>query len=251
MLLLQFVAGVIVTLEEAQDGHEDIWDVPEWNVSRDLLISNYHRDINRLNLSIPLTHSNLSPMECAVLRSLRFNPNLTIKPADKGGAVVVWRTDVYITEAMRQLSDTSSYRPLDHDPTPDCQNFIRQTIHNLIISDEPPLPTASNLIEVPTYVRDTTHALHLLQDFQFPGPQHLIFIMAIQPLYTCIPHVNDLKALCFFLSCRSNQSPSTNTLICLTELVFTLNIFSFNSHFLQTEGLAMGTCMGPNYVCLF
>eukprot|EP00061_Rhincodon_typus_P014515 g41578.t1 len=29
--------------------------------------------------------------------------------------------------------------------------------------------------ELPTYVRDTIHAFHLLQNFQFPGPQHLIF----------------------------------------------------------------------------
>eukprot|EP00061_Rhincodon_typus_P013838 g40456.t1 len=36
------------------------------------------------------------------------------------------------------------------------------------------------------------------------------------------------------------------------ELVLTLNNFSFNSsHFLLTEGVAMGTCMGPSYACLF
>eukprot|EP00061_Rhincodon_typus_P006159 g26498.t1 len=61
-----------------------------------------------------------------------------------------------------------------------------------------------------------------------------------------------LKALCFLLSCRPNQSPSTDTLIRLTELVLTLKNFSFNSsHFLQTEGLAMGTCMDQSYACLF
>eukprot|EP00061_Rhincodon_typus_P003129 g19360.t1 len=47
--------------------------------------------------------------ERAALRSLRSNSNLTIKPVDKGAAVVVWRTDLYIAEARRQLSDTSSY----------------------------------------------------------------------------------------------------------------------------------------------
>eukprot|EP00061_Rhincodon_typus_P005868 g25895.t1 len=35
-------------------------------------------------------------------------------------------------------------------------------------------------MELPTYIRDTIHALHLLQDFQFPGPQNLIFTMDIQ-----------------------------------------------------------------------
>eukprot|EP00061_Rhincodon_typus_P017383 g46059.t1 len=33
--------------------------------------------------------------------------------------------------------------------------------------------------ELPTYVRDTTHTVHLLQNFQFPGPQHLIFTMDV------------------------------------------------------------------------
>eukprot|EP00061_Rhincodon_typus_P004862 g23616.t1 len=45
-------------------------------------------------------------------------------PADKIGAVVVWRTDVYI---QRQLSDTSSYLPLDHDPTMTHQTTVSTT----------------------------------------------------------------------------------------------------------------------------
>eukprot|EP00061_Rhincodon_typus_P012071 g37546.t1 len=220
-----------------------------------LLVALCRRDIDRLNLSTHLTHSNLSPTEHAALRS---NPNLTIKPVDKGGAVVLWRTDLYIAKARHQLSDISSYRPLDHDPTPDHQNIISQTILNLITSGDLP-PTASNIMfpnpalpisisfpkstnptapadplslpapaplnlsplistplsprqvqELPTYFRDTTHALHLLQDFQFPRHQHLIFTMDIQSLYTCIPHMDGLKALRFFLSRRPDQSPSTN-----------------------------------------
>eukprot|EP00061_Rhincodon_typus_P014833 g42154.t1 len=76
--------------------------------------------------------------------------------------------------------------------------------------------------------------------------------MDIQSLYTCIPHADGLKPLCFFLSCRPNQSTSTDTLIRLAELVVTLNNFSFNSsHFLQAKGVAVGTCMGPSYACLF
>eukprot|EP00061_Rhincodon_typus_P001141 g13852.t1 len=79
--------------------------------------------------------------------------------------------------------------------------------------------------------------------------------MDIESLYTCIPHADGLKALHFFLSHRTDQSPSTNPLIKpkpLTELVLNLNNFSFNSsHFLQTKGVATGTHMGPNYACLF
>eukprot|EP00061_Rhincodon_typus_P011109 g35888.t1 len=79
-----------------------------------------------------------------------------------------------------------------------------------------------------------------------------IFTTDIQSVYTCIPHGDDLKVLRFFLSRRPNWSPSTDTLICLMELVLILNNFSFNSsHFLQTKAVAMGTQMGPRYACLF
>eukprot|EP00061_Rhincodon_typus_P000648 g12316.t1 len=71
-------------------------------------------------------------------------------------------------------------------------------------------------------------------------------------IYTSILHADGLKALRFFLSCRPDQSPFTVTLIRLTELVLTLNNFSFNSsHFLHSKGMAMGTRTGPSYACLF
>eukprot|EP00061_Rhincodon_typus_P010195 g34299.t1 len=76
--------------------------------------------------------------------------------------------------------------------------------------------------------------------------------MDIQSLYTCIPHKEDFKDLHFFLLHRPNQSPSTDPLIRLAELVLTLNKFSFDSfHFLQTKEVAMGTRMSPSYPCLF
>eukprot|EP00061_Rhincodon_typus_P017122 g45681.t1 len=174
-------------------------------------------------------------------RKTKLRNQLTSGHSVKGGAVVIWRTDLYIAVARRQLSDTSSYCPLDLDPTPNHQNII-QTIHNLITLVQ----------ELPIYVHDTTHALHLHQLLQFPGPQHLIFTIDVQFLYTCIPHADGLKTLRFFLSRRPDQSPSTNTLIRLAELALTLNNFSVNSsHFLQTKGVATGTRMGPSYACLF
>jgi hypothetical protein len=43
--------------------------------------------------------------------------DLTIKPADKGGAIVIWSTADYIKEAARQLSRRDHYRLLPSDPT--------------------------------------------------------------------------------------------------------------------------------------
>ncbi|XP_062914076.1 uncharacterized protein LOC134351618 [Mobula hypostoma] len=105
-------------------------------------------DINRLDFTAPCSHSNLTPSERSALHSFRTNPNLTIKPADKGGAVVVCRTDLYLAEAQRQLADTSSYLPLDHDPTKEHQAMVSHTIIDFIHSGNLP-STATNLI-VPT-----------------------------------------------------------------------------------------------------
>lgn len=63
-------------------------------------------------------------------------------------AVVVWRADLYWAEAKRQLSDTSSYLPLDQDLTDEaiiCEAIILMTISNFITSGCL-LATASNLI---------------------------------------------------------------------------------------------------------
>eukprot|EP00061_Rhincodon_typus_P007691 g29643.t1 len=58
--------------------------------------------------------------------------------------------------------------------------------------------------------------------------------------------------LSIYLEQRPEPSPSTITLLHLAELVLTLKNFSFNSsHFLHVRGVAMGTCMGPSYACLF
>ena len=42
--------------------------------------------------------------------SLQNDRSVTIKPADKGSAVVVWYIQDYLKEAERQLSDSSNYK---------------------------------------------------------------------------------------------------------------------------------------------
>ena len=47
--------------------------------------------------------------------------DIIIKLADKGGAVVIWRKDLYVSEAERQLSDATAYTGVHHDPTEENQ----------------------------------------------------------------------------------------------------------------------------------
>ncbi len=53
---------------------------------------------------------NLSYDKVIAMKELAQNPDFTIKPANKGGAIVIQDTDKYITECMRQLSDRSHYK---------------------------------------------------------------------------------------------------------------------------------------------
>ena len=52
---------------------------------------------------------------------------------------------------------------------------------------------------LPSYVKDTQHALHFFRDFNFLGEDKLIFTMDITSLYTVIPNGEGLLALKHFL----------------------------------------------------
>ena len=104
---------------------------------------------------------------------------------------------------------------------------------------------------LPSYVKDTNHALRLFDEFEFPGSSNFLFTMDVKSLYTSIPHTGGLAALKHYLDLRQTQVPPTSTLLRLAELVLTLNNFAFNGeHYIQTSGVAMGTRMGPSYACL-
>ncbi|XP_076442744.1 uncharacterized protein LOC143281420 [Babylonia areolata] len=104
--------------------------------------------------------------------------------------------------------------------------------------------------KLPTYIKDTNHALELFHKFRFPNQLEppLLFTMDITSLYTNIPHKDGLIALKHFLS-NSTYNVHVPTILRLAELVLTLNSFQFgDSHYQQTSGVAMGTRMGPGYV---
>ena len=105
---------------------------------------------------------------------------------------------------------------------------------------------------LPSYVKDSQHVLEIFRDFSFLGQNKLIFTMDIPSLYTVIPSDEDLRALKHFFDLRTVKEPSSETLLRLAELVLTLNCFSFGgNYYKQTNGVAMGTKMGPSYANLF
>ena len=105
---------------------------------------------------------------------------------------------------------------------------------------------------LPSYMKDTNHALEIFRDFNFSGEHKPIFSMDISSLYTVIPNNEGLQALRFFFDQRTIKEPSPETLLRLAELFLTLNCFSFaDNHYRQVNGVAMDTKMGLSYANLF
>ena len=118
--------------------------LPEGQFSSLDLFVRQCRHVDRLNHSRRKRPSNLSTDELLAFKSLRSRIDVVIKPADKGGAVVVWRADLYRQEALRQLNDASYYTKLNSDPTLSHQKTVKTTINHFIQAGDLPA-SASNL----------------------------------------------------------------------------------------------------------
>ena len=91
--------------------------------------------------------------------------------------------------------------------------------------------------QLPTYVKDSSHALQILESFSFTGSHRYLFTMDIRSLYTVIPNNDGLQALKYHLDLRPEQQPPTNTLVRLAELVLNLNCFDFDGNYYQQVGV--------------
>ena len=96
--------------------------------------------MHRFQLAPPSCERGLS----VLATNVRTRNDVVIKPADKGGAVVVWRADLYRQEALRQLNDASFYTKLNSDPTLSHQKTVKTTINHFIQAGDLPA-SASNL----------------------------------------------------------------------------------------------------------
>ena len=72
--------------------------------------------------------SNLSQGEQTALANLKKRDDILISKADKGGTVVIQDVGAYITEAERQLNDTTYYERQDEDLTEKHTAEINATI---------------------------------------------------------------------------------------------------------------------------
>ena len=132
--------------------------------SLDYYISKCRSEVNKLNFKRHLVTDNLTPGERAALISLRQRPDIVIKPADKGGAVVVWDRNLYKQEAERQLSDSTFYERLDRDFTVDYNKTVCEVVKEAITKGELPASAINLVVENPR-----TSRFYVLPKIHKPG----------------------------------------------------------------------------------
>ena len=104
---------------------------PHDNPEVEVYIHKCTKELKNLQLK-PWRKSNLSSNEWKAIRSLQKRDDIVIKPADKGGAIVVWDRNLYIQDAMSQLNKQESYKVVtQHSLTKD-KRQIFLVINNLI-----------------------------------------------------------------------------------------------------------------------
>ena len=84
---------------------------PDESPAVESYISHCRSDILKLKPK-PIRRCNLTLGEMEALRSLKQKDDIVIKPVDKGGVIVVWSRDLYLSEALHQLSTLHHYTPL-------------------------------------------------------------------------------------------------------------------------------------------
>ena len=138
----------------------------------DHYIDKCRREVNQIDFERKLTRHNLSYDEQQFFffdeqhasRKLKNRMDVVIKQADKGGAFVVWRMDLYIAEANRHLEDQRLYEKIPSDATQSSQQQVQSFIETAIESNQLP-PSATNLI----VEHPRTSKFYLLPKIQRPG----------------------------------------------------------------------------------
>ena len=74
---------------------------------------------------------NITLEQRKALSTLAKDTHIIIKPADKGGQIVLQDKAHYLQEALRQLYNTTYYRPLAHSMQPETQGLVRQLVSGL------------------------------------------------------------------------------------------------------------------------
>ena len=79
---------------------------------------------------------NFNKQERKAIKSLSQNHDIIIKPADKGGAIVIQDRQKYIEESLRQVNNKEHYKILHYNPTTEYNNKILKTLKQAITDEQ-------------------------------------------------------------------------------------------------------------------
>ena len=111
----------------SQFKHKSNWRPNPPNKTLDNFQRAFKNDLLKQKIQKPKSN-NLTKQERMGLAELSKNPEIVIKKADKGSAVVVMNTTDYLREGYRQLSDPNFYQRLKEDPTQKFSAKIAETL---------------------------------------------------------------------------------------------------------------------------
>lgn len=126
------------------------------------------RDLEALESTKMKIRHNISKEDRLCLQKLASDDSLTIKPADKGGGLVILDTEVYRQEVERQLNDATFYRRVEQDPTPTVQRQVK-----LVLSEGLALDFISKELFEFIYIEfPRVPVFYILPKIQKPGFPH-------------------------------------------------------------------------------
>ena len=108
------------------------WTPPMGPLHLESFILTNERDLNKTFPKAPKFH-NITRDEKKGIKTLASDRDIVIKPADKGGAIVILKKEDYIAEGEKQLSDGNFYKKLTSDKTESNNKHIEgfiQALHN-------------------------------------------------------------------------------------------------------------------------
>ncbi|XP_040178452.1 uncharacterized protein LOC120911183 [Rana temporaria] len=258
-------------------------------------------EIKKLHKSRNAGRMTYQPNEA--LEKLKDCHQLTIKPSDKGGNIVIQTNDQYRSMCLKILSNKDWYIPIPKSTiiryetefyalvdgafsqgviNQDTWEFIRikypkiptfyclPKVHKDIVNP-PGRPIVSGngaltenlsmwvdshlkpfVLHLPSYIKDTIHLLQKVQHFKV-SPGALLVAIDVEALYSSIPHSLGLSAIKnTLLPIFRGDRRLGEFLIMALEFILYHGVFSFDgSHFLQVQGVAMGTSCAPSYANLY
>ena len=112
------------------------WVPADKDISRRVLetIENINSDLSELQAT--QHRNNLNKAEIKALRNIRKNPNIVIKPADKGSATVIMDKQNYINEGMRQLNNNQYYKKIENPIYPETCLKVNEILYDLLRNKE-------------------------------------------------------------------------------------------------------------------